>query len=414
MNLKDLQNKTILLFGKSRAFDEEEFESQMRFHKINFVKEFSDEVVLIVDGKMMTPYEQNASDELYETKNLISISIDILDRELASHIDVDTLLMSLKLSHDKDRLKGFLKNSMISDEFFLKLLKMYSWGGEDFFDNDDNRDVTASLISRFYKNIERNHNVQYATTGIYHLILQTKDSELLESIAMLEPTKNHLKIQKALVTHENISKRVLKMFLKIDELSVKEAIAYNPHLDKSIVGELLKSKHFAQIIARNIKLDDELFNLLSKYTIILASNETLSKNMQEKLFKLNENDLNLALSSNENLDKDILISLLKLKDDSIDSRIFSNSVCSEDILTQAYKDEKNFTALSSNISTPKFILEELFSLQVDSLLKQLARNEATPVEILYQLQLDSRYERYVKENETFGKHIMGENIGWEL
>ena len=58
MNIKELENKTILLFGKSRAFSEEEFNDQLKFHKINLVNEYNDEVVLVIDGRMITPYEQ--------------------------------------------------------------------------------------------------------------------------------------------------------------------------------------------------------------------------------------------------------------------------------------------------------------------------------------------------------------------
>ncbi|MDQ1245158.1 MAG: hypothetical protein QG565_1499, partial [Campylobacterota bacterium] len=200
MNLEELKNKTVLLFGKSRAFSSDEFESQMRFHKIGIAKEYSEDVAVVVEGKMMTPYEQNASSTLYEQYGaaLEFISIDVLEKELAKHIDADTLMMSLKLSHDKERLKSFLKNSMISDALFFRLLNMYKWGGEDFFENDDNRDVSAALILRFYENIEPNHNVQYATTGLMHLVSQTKSTQLLKAISLLEPIKQNPKIQYAI------------------------------------------------------------------------------------------------------------------------------------------------------------------------------------------------------------------------
>lgn len=132
MNLKDLADKNILLFGQSRAFSRDEFEAQLKFHKIGITKEQNEDVALVIDGKMMTPDEQNISDKLYEDKKYTFMAIDSLERELAKHIDADTLLMSLKLSHDKSRLKDFLTNSMISDELFLKLLKMYSWSGDNF------------------------------------------------------------------------------------------------------------------------------------------------------------------------------------------------------------------------------------------------------------------------------------------
>jgi len=117
MNLNDLKNKTILLFGKPRAFSQDEFNSQLKFHNISTCREFNDDVKIVVDGKMMTPYEQNESDALYEkySKNIEFISIDIFEKELAKSLDEDTLLMSLKLSHDKNRLKSFIQNTMISD-----------------------------------------------------------------------------------------------------------------------------------------------------------------------------------------------------------------------------------------------------------------------------------------------------------
>ena len=104
MNLQTL-NK-ILLLGKPRAFSHEEFESQMKYQKIEIVKEFSEDVSLVIEGKMLTPFEQNLNDELYQSRDIHSISIDVLEKELALSMDANTLLMSLKLSHDKERLKA--------------------------------------------------------------------------------------------------------------------------------------------------------------------------------------------------------------------------------------------------------------------------------------------------------------------
>ncbi len=412
MNLETIKNKTILLFGKSRAFSSDEFDTQMKFHKIEVVRKYSDDVALIVDGKMMTPYEQNMSDELYEKQKTNAISIDVLEKELARFIDADTLLMSLKLSHDTDRLKDFLKNTMISDELFLRLLNIYSWDGEDFFENDNNRDVTSALIGRFYENIERNHNVEYATTGLYHLVSQTNDEKLLEIIATLEPIKNHKKIIQALLTHEKISKKIFEKFLKQDDKDLKKIMSYNPNLDKSIAKELIKNKDFVQIIARNINLDDELFELLLKQKKLMASNESLDENMQKKLLDTDNLDVKLALSSNQNLCKHLFKKLLECRDENIDRLLYANSACDEEILSQAYKDKKNHLYLASNRATPRYMLEKLSQSQDANILEKLAQNESTPIEILYQLQLDSKLERFVKTNAAFGRHIQSENIGW--
>ena len=386
MNLKELQNRSILLFGKSRSFSSDEFDSQMKFHKISVVKEFSDEVVLIVDGKMMTPYEQNKSDELYEQKKANAVSIDILEKELVASIDKDTLLMSLKLSHDKDRLKSFIQNEMIDDELFFRLIKMYSWGDEDFFENDDNRDVSAAYILRFYENIERNHNVQFATTGFIHLVAQTEDSNLLREIATLKPLQFHPKINAAIAMSIQCDEAMQKKFFKMKDEKILEALSFNKNLSSSLVKEFLEDENLGSNVARTVELDDELFELLQRYSTSLALNENLTTDMQEKLLALDNKDINYALAQNNNLDKKMIHALLGLNRDEIELALYENSSTPVEILNAAYEDEKNHMALS--------------------------KNESTPIEILYQLQLDSRYERAVKTNAGFGKHIQTENIGW--
>jgi hypothetical protein len=403
MNLQDLKKKTLLLLGKSRAFSEDEFLSQLQMHEILLTKEPSDDVALILEGRMMSPYEQKK----YEFMN-----IDTFEKLLAQEIDNDTLLMSLKLSNNKARLKSFLQNDCIEDTLFFKLLKMYSFGGEDFFENDDNRDVSAALIARFYKNIERNHNVQYATTGIYHLIAQTENTQLLEAIAQLEPAKKHPKIMKALALHVKIPKSVQKIFLKKGDAATQEAMAYNANLDKSIVRELIKNENLAPVVAQNIQLDDELFELLSVYKTFLAANETLSEAMQQALFACNDTTIYLALAANRALHVSICKRLLHVNTQQINNAIYANSAAPKEILQAAYKEGQYHEALSANSATPQTILEELSTTEDENILYNLAKNENTPLEVLYQLQLDSRFERAVKTNKAFGKYIQSENIGW--
>ena len=386
MNLKELQNRSILLFGKSRSFSKDEFISQMKFHKISVVREYSDEVALMVDGRMLSPYEQNLSDELYEKKVAPSVSIDILEKELVESIDKDTLLMSLKLSHDKDRLKSFIQNRMIDDKLFFRLVKMYSWGDEDFFENDDNRDVSAAYILRFYENIERNHNVQFATTGFIHLVSQTKNSDLLREISTLKPLQFHPKIKAAIVMSVYCDEDMQKKFFKSKDAKILEALSFNKRLNTLLVDEFLEDENLGNNVAKSRELDEELFDLLRKYPKSLALNESLSRDMQKKLLALNDANINYALAHNDNLDEKILHILLALKNEAIELAIYENNSTPLQILNAAYEDEKNHMAL--------------------------AKNESTPIEILYQLQLDSRYERAVKTNAGFGKHIQRDNIGW--
>ncbi|MCF6308906.1 MAG: hypothetical protein L3J19_00300 [Sulfurimonas sp.] len=390
MNMKELQNKSILLFGKSRAFSSDEFESQMKFHKIRLFSEFNDDVVVVIDGKMMTPYEQMASDELYEkhSKEVEFIPIDIFEKEIAKYIDSDTLLMSLKLSHDKQRLKSFIQNSMLSDELFLKLLKMYSWSGEDFFENDDNRDVSAALILRFYENIERNHNVQYATTGIMHLVAQTKSTKLLKAISNLEPIKHHPKIQVAIAMSDCCDDEMQERLYKSKSQKILEALSLNKNLKSTLIEKFSKDEILGRNVAKNIILSNELFELFKDNKIGLALNESLTTEMQKELVELDNENISYALALNNSIDETILKILLLNSNKEIQSAIYQNSTTPLEILRRAYKNNQNY--------------------------EELAKNENTPIEILYQLQLDGRYERFVKTNKAFGKHIVRENIGWDV
>ncbi|MDA3908461.1 MAG: hypothetical protein PF437_05190 [Sulfurimonas sp.] len=451
MNLSELQNKTVLLFGQSRAFSADEFSAQMKYHKKNLAKEYNEDVVLIVDGKMMTPYEQNASDKLYEEKvDAKFTAIDSLEKELAQHIDADTLLMSLKLSHDKDRLKDFLTNSMINDELFLRLLKMYKWNGDNFFDNDDNRDISAALIVRFYENIERNHNVQYAALGLMHLVTQTKSEEVIEAVAYLEPiqqtmyvstNKANYKIISAIVTNYVTPKNILNLFIKnansyirtliamrkdcdeemqlnlvqSEDKDVLEALSYNSNLSKQVVKKLLFNEHLATNMARNIRLDDELFDVFCKnHPNEVAKNEFISVEMQKKLIASNTQDVRISLATNENIDKTVVVDLFKEDSDELNLALYENSATPQESLEEAYGNVLNHFALANNENTPTRILELLAQSGDVKVLKSLAKNASTPIDILYQLQLDARLDRAVKENPNFGKHIMSENIGWEV
>jgi len=448
MNLKELEDKKILLFGKSRAFSMDEFASQLKFHRISVVTEFEEDVSLVVEGRMMTPYEQNAGDALYKERSggIEFVSIDILEKELAKHIDANTLLMSLKLSRNKERLKSFIQNAMIDDELFFKLLKMYTWSGEDFFENDSNRDVSAAIIGRFYKNIERNHNVQYATSGFMHLISQTSNQELIETIAGLEPlvkvsSDANANILCAISSHADTPKSVLTLFIKradprvnrviamrddCDEEmqqglydskdeNVLEALSWSKNLAKSVVYKILEIDLYTKNMAKNINLDDELFTLFAeKYPVETAKNSSLSLSMQQRLMDLKLQNVNISLASNTFIDAGVAMKLLHEDSSEIANEIYKNSATPPQALEEAYKESLNHLSLSCNVSTPPHILLALAQSGNSEVLKALAQNPATPVEVLYQLQLDARFARAVKENPAFGRYIQQENIGWEV
>lgn len=386
MNLKELTNQSIVLLGKSRAFVENEFISLLKYHKIELLGNVNESVTFIVEGRMLTPYEQNSLAAFYEEGKYTFINIDTIENALAKELNPDMLLMSLKLSHDKERLQAYIKNSMISDALFFKLIKMYQWQGEDFFENDANRDVSAAFISRFYENIEQNHNVQYATTGFFHLVSQTKSASLLQAIYELEPMSFHPKIVSAIAMSKQCDEALQERLYKHGESFVFEALSFNENLKISLVTLFLKDKELGRNVARSLQLDEVLFSQCRKFASSLAQNESLTLAMQEELLEMKDDEVNLGLAWNKKLEERVLLALLQKADEKLLHELYENSAMPQELLEKAYK-------------------EGLF-------MSLLAKNENTPVEILYQLQLDSRYERAVKTNAAFGKHIQSENIGW--
>ena len=445
MKLDDLKNKTILLFGKPRAFNQEEFAYQLQTLNVTLAERYSDDVSYIVEGRLITPYEQNELDRLYEEGHKEKFTdIDELEMTIIESIDADSLLMSLKLSHDRDRLLSYIKNSKISNTLFLKLIKLYDWKNEGFFENDENRDVTAALISRFYENIERNHNVQYATLGLMHLVEQTKDENLIETISTLSPIKNgfsnsslypiilemaknnatpnsvlkmllkngSLEIKKIIASKEDLDKNLQNILFALNEDEVNISLCKNPSLDADMAKQL--QDRYPDIIAENITLDDDFFEyFLQVSPKHLAKNKTLTKQMQDRLLSLNDKDVTASLATNSNIDENISDEILLLGDGEINLSLFSNEMVKEENLREAYLHEKNYLSLAGNSKTPEDILRKLAYEGDIEIIKALCKNPSTPVDLLYEFRLDQRLERLVSQNEAFTNHIKTENIGWK-
>lgn len=416
MNYDELHGKSILLLGKPRALNLEEFETLLNLHDISLCSKFEEGVALVIEGRLMNPLEQNESSRLYELGIVLIVAIDGVEQWLCGSIEPNRLLMSLKLSRDQQRLVDFIKNRYISDELFFKLLKLYDWQAEGLFDNDTNRDVTAALISRFYQDIERNHNVQYAMSGLAHLIQKYGTPQLIDAISELSPIVKEFKhpsdrtlagVLDAMALHPRTSDNLLRTLmgersqllarripllleeelLALKHETINQLLACNESL--SIKGaDALEVTH-PELIAQFFPLTQERFErLLKKCPQALAFNTTLSVGMQQALINLDEVSVNLGLSSNASVDTGLL--------------------------AQLYESGRYNTQIAGNTAVTPQQCEELWMSNNPAILNALAANISTPVKILYQLALDSRYDRSVKTNAAFGKHIQIHNIGWQV
>ncbi len=436
MDINELRGTTILLFGKPRSFEMSEFLAELSHHNITLAKSYESKVSLIVEGKMISPPHQAICDDLYKQNEAPFVGIDELEKLLAKHIDPKTLLMSLKLSNNRSRVVAFLKNRSISDELFLDLLRLYDWGEEDFFESDDNRDVSASIILRFYKNIETNHNVQYATTGLVHLLAGELSSSVIDAIYSLKPLRltSNASLRHIIAAHPSTDERIIldlassadeKMLLmllsrsdltlkaqqKLFDLGFVSELSRYAHLDIDLAKKMLLLPDLASSVASHITLDDELFKTLqANFSIFLASNVSLTPAMQRDL--LEDTKALLDLAKNPALSEDIARELHKTNNEQIIKHLASNTATPQDLLELVAKDGTFDEALSSNSSTPPHILELLYTRSNSTSLINLARNTATPIEILYQLFLDPKLAKEVKQNKSFAKHIRSQELGW--
>jgi len=446
MNIDELSGQAILLFGKSRAFEKDEFETQLEVRKIKRVALFDPSIDFIIEGRMVNPVEQIELDRLYETQKTPIVPIDLLERELSEKLDADTLLMSLKLSGDQERLLGFIQNPYIENGLFLRLLKLYNWQKEGFFENDENRDVTAALIERFYENIERNHNVQYANMGIMHLLTQSDNKELIETISLLTPIQTALreecdrstyKILREIAFHKQTPARVQKQFVKygdnelraiialrqdttavlqeqllsLNDETITLTLASNASLNDTIAEKMYEAAAYRSYIASNKQVDDSWFEIfISTAPEALAANATLSASMQKKLLDFDSETVWSALAANPALA--VAFKLAEKGDEAVNRALALNEVIPLQILESLFKTGSVNVELAANTKTPAAILTQLGSSSDIAVLSALAQNSSTPIDLLYQFQLDRRLERYVMTNPGFGEHIQTENIGW--
>lgn len=412
MDYTELSGKSVLLLGKTRSLSEEEFTRLLRLHGIEWVRMPAFEVALALEGRMMNPYEQAESARLYAEGNIAVEALEPLEAWLCRSIEPNRLLMSLKLSKDQERLVDFLANPYITDELFFKLLGLYDWQNEGLFDNDRNRDVTAAIIGRFYADPEKNHNVQYAMSGLAHLIERYGTHELIGAVAALSPIAKELDfpvdrsvagildamalhprtpldvLRKLLLSRAALLARREPLLLETELMGrgdVDELLARNPTL--SAEGRAVLMERFPDCIARNALLSGELFEKLrGAFATELAANPSLDDAMQDTLMDTDDTAVLQSLAANPSL---VLRHAAALMD-------------------AGRYDE----FLASNPSLPGGFLERLYGSDDPKVHGHLAANPATPIELLYQLSLDRRFERAVKTNPAFGRHIQTHNIGW--
>jgi len=438
----EFNNKRLYFSGYGEKIAKEELEKYFIQNGSTLI-EGEDDADIIIEGYKTPVYLQ---DKFYllskEGKELYTI--EQIEKEFSQTIDIDSILLALKISKDQSRIINLLKNSYFSDENFVKILKYYNWHNTGIYDNDENRDVATAFTARFCSLTESNHNIQHSPIGIYYTALETTNGKLLEiiynmpkysisdrnakqdqpltlkEVAALNPsTPKPLLMQilkngdirelQFLARNEAIGRMVKQKLFEQKNKTITQNLIQAGNIEFENIDEILEDHELKKELLKHIKLNDEVFTkLLSKELdeidiIYLSSNPTLTTTQINILFEKNIDNANINLLKNSNCPSSQLEKFLSLHDKIYNIAIASNEVLEKEMFHKLlqFDDLDVNIALAYNSATPKDTLTTLYEKSIHEINTALSENTNTPINILMQLQVDTRYHTNVSNNETY-------------
>ena len=441
--IKNNQGKNILFLGKVLNFTQDELSKFCSKLGLNAIFKYEgQDIALTLLSSILTPLEEQISYELYE-KKVPEIKLEEFENFYVKSLKPNSLLMSLKLSNNQERLKRLLKVKAFDDETFLKLFNLYNWGNEGVFDNDDNRDVTISFIKRFYPHFSHfnHHEIMHSPATILEIALSNENAEVLKALSKIPNYKINARKQEEwkprelrefIAVNPNISSDLIDNYLNLNNQRLNTLLAQNSAINKAQQQRILKNatKETLLKLAINPSLNDEIFKeLLTKdldivkellknqkitkarlndiisinqdYLVFLAQNENIKEIKDELLFKNEE--LDLALASNKALNSSDLENLFNRYGKKIVTNLCKNPNLSNKLINQFYKNATNEQKLyiASNPNTPQEILDELFNLDNKEINRYLALNPSLKDEYLDYFKLDNELLRIMSKNPKF-------------
>ena len=448
MNIK---NKKIFFSGRGEKIDKEELLKYFIQNEAIIVENI-DEADTIIQGYMTSTYDEEKfyllskdGKELY--------TIEVIEKEFSENLDIDSVLMAIKISKEKQRVINLLKNKYFSDEIFVKILRYYDWEDTGIYDNDENRDVATAITQRFCSLVESNHNIQHSPIGIYYTALETTNEKLLETIfnmpkysisdknakenqpltlkevvalnpntpktILIQILKNNNKEElKFLAQNQSLNKLLKTKLLELNDNTITKNLIISNNIEFENIDTILKNNKLKIELLKHIILDDTIFDKLQRLNlsdveyIYLSSNPSLNSNQIEKLFKKNIENVNINLLKNSNCSEEKIKEFLAQEDKIYNIAIAHNENLSNEIFDKLINEDNIDINLSLgyNQATPKEILTELYSKNIHELNEALSQNSNTPIHILMQLQIDTRYNTLVSNNQIY-KEFSKNNLG---
>jgi len=444
--ISENQKGVVLFLGRVTNFTAEELGNFLEAQGMSYAEKYTgQEVALLVLSSMMTPLEEDLSYELYDL-NVPDVSLQAFESFYTTHIKPNTLLMSLKLSNDQERLIRLLKNEAFADDVYLKLFNMYDWRGEGIHETDNNRDITISFVTRFYKpDGFRDPAMIYAPTTVMNIAQETANSDVLDAI--LSMPNHQIKVSRfeqhrprnlreTVAFNESISQLNIKRLMGYHDTSLDYFLAANSAL-ASAEQEILYARATEEtmlMLAHNENLSDELFEkLLSQSDNVVKTLFTYQPMSELRVLLLSEHHHLAYVGKNQTITS-VIAQLLAFNDETLDREIASNSTIASDILLKLYdkygesignslaqnenlptrlfhefyarNNREIIEFLATNRATPKEILSELCELKERELNRLLASNPSVDIYYLREFQLDTSLIRILADNETYGKSVL--------
>ncbi len=442
---KDFKNsygKTILFLGKFHSATREELELFLDKFDIKYTDVLDADVKMFIEGSIMSPLEEMIADEAFANK-IPNYKSTQFEKLYASYLDSDSILMSLKLSNNQDRLARLLQNEHIDNSLFLKLFRMYDWGEDGMFDNSENMEICTLFAKRFYQKKRFDPATFHSPISIFEIAIMSKSEDVLETLFSLPDlfvkqsrsrNRRPTNIKEALATNTFLNENTLKRLLRLNDEKVDYFLAQNPLIDENSAKILLEKgdEETIKSLSCNENLTDTIFEALldkpythesffycqkidldrfkkvKKLHPNIGVNENLSDEVIELLIQKDDLQIQKMLSLNHTLKPHFLQKLYNLQNVELFSHLASNINLPPKTISLLYKRKTKLIdiALAKNKSTPKEILKELYNRDDFDINNSLALNESTELEHLQQLQLDTRLISNLKENSTFTKNIL--------
>ena len=452
--IKQNQDGTVLFLGRVTNFTPEELTNFLEAQGMKYADKYvGQEVAITVLSTMLTPLEEETSYDLYDAK-VAELRLAQFEEFYTQHIKPNTLMMSMKLSNDQERLKRLLKNSSFSDEVYLKLFKMYDWKNEGVYENDENRDATITFVDRFYRpDGFRDPAMVYSPITLSNIARDAKTSDILD--AMLTMPNHEIKqsrkedlrpknLREIVALNPNIAHENIRYLLSFNDDRIKSFLACNSAI-RVDAQELIFNKADAVtklMLTQNNNLEDKLFiELLKSNDEIVKSlltfqkltnsrlNAILKANLSEEVLELmGENQLidevvekliginkilDHKLSSNNQLNTEQLNGLYEKYGDEFILELSKNPNLEPKLLEEFYckNEEEMIVNVASNPATPQTVLDELGEKNIHRFNRGLAVNSSTKLIYLEQFALNSELIMLMTKNQTYLSSINSAQVG---